>query len=142
MKPILNNASPNLIRLLQGAKAHQSLLDIAKNVLPDDISEHVIGISFEENDLIIMIDHEIWGTQLRFYEQSVLDRFHDNFQHLQLQRMKVKVIARKQQREATKFVRKGLQESSAKAFIETSEKVESSKLRDALKRLSQHRIED
>ena len=139
MKPILKNASNNLIRLLQTANAHQSLLELAKNVLPDEVAEHLIGIDFEEQTLTIVIDHEAWATHVRFFENAILARFHDNFQHLQLQRVKVKVTARRIQYERPPYEHEKLNEENAKALIQTSERVDSPKLRDALKRLSQHR---
>ncbi|NPA72658.1 MAG: hypothetical protein GXO35_07500, partial [Gammaproteobacteria bacterium] len=61
MKPLLKQASGALNTLLENAQLFQALLEVAQDGLPADLKPHIIGVSFEQNSLLIQIDESIWA---------------------------------------------------------------------------------
>jgi len=139
MKHLLNKSAGQLNRLLENASVFQTLLDIAQDRLPQELARNLLGVCFEQQSLVLQIEHEIWATQIRFYEADLLGTFQTNFPHLQLNRIKIQVIPRRKEVESAPYKREGLSEDNAEAFLQTSQKVKSKGLKTALERLSQHR---
>jgi hypothetical protein len=139
MKPILNQSSGQLRQLLENAEVFQTLLLVAQDRLPKELSEILLGVSFKEQNLILVIEHEAWATKLRFYEPDLLGTFQDHFPHLELKKVKIKVLPRHLEKERQPFKREGIDDQNADALLETSTQVNSDGLKRVLEKLSQHR---
>ncbi len=92
MKPLLKQANGALNNLLQDAQLFQALLDAGQDGLPLDLKPHLIGVSFDQQTLILQLDESIWATQLRFHEPNLLGTFQTHFPHLELNRVKVNIL--------------------------------------------------
>ncbi len=137
MKPLLNQAQGALKNLLQDAQLFQALLDVGQESLPDDLRCHLVGVSFEQQNLILQLDEAIWATQLRFYEPNLLAIYQQHFPHLELNRVKVHILPKAAEPEKPK---REMQPPSAKAAREMqimSEQMPSEGLKKALLSLSQ-----
>lgn len=136
MKPLLNQASGALHNLMQDAQLFQALLEVGQEALPKALQPHLIGVSFDQQVLILQLDESIWATQLRFYEPNLLSIFQDHFPHLELNRVKVKVLPQPTVVKKIREVASYPSEEDADALDSLSEQVESKGLSEALKKLS------
>jgi hypothetical protein len=136
MKPLLNQAKGALKNLMEDAQLFQALLTVAQENLPDELRNHLIGVSFDQQTMILQLDESIWATQLRFYEANLLSVFQEHFPHLELNRVKVNILPKPV--EAPKQTREMIppSETDAKVMLEISEHVESEGLKKALRSLS------
>ena len=136
MKPLLNQAQGALKNLMENAQLFQALLDVGQESLPVDLRDHLVGVSFEKQNLLLQIDEAIWATQLRFYEQNLLSIYQEHFPHLELNRVKVHVLPK--QMEPVKEKRKMIAPTykDAREMLSISENTDSEGLRQALKALS------
>ncbi len=136
MKPLLNQARGALNTLLESAQLYQALLEVGQDTLPKTLQPHLIGVSFEQQMLILQIDDNIWATQLRFYEPTLLGIFQEHFPHLELNRVKVKVVlqptATKKEWQVTSYP----SDQDAIDMQQLSEQVPSDGLKKALNKLS------
>ncbi|QCU90621.1 DciA family protein [Thiomicrorhabdus sediminis] len=137
MKPFLNQAQGALKHLLEDAQLYQALLEVGRDVLPRKLQPHVLGISFEEQNLLVQIDEAVWATQLRFHEPDLLGIYQQHFPHLMLNRVKVKVLPQPPAPKRKPKIMVPPTKEDAKSMQELSEAVESEGLRNALQRLSQ-----
>jgi hypothetical protein len=137
MKPILNKAQGNLKNLLESAKVYQALLESGRDHLPLAMQEHLLGVSFEDQTLLLQIDSPAWATRMRYYEPTILGTFQQNFPHLQLNKVKVSVLPLEEQPKPKKEIVSHPSESDAEHMRQLSEDVESDELSAALLRLSQ-----
>lgn len=115
---------------------YQALLDLGRDVLPQELAVHLVGVFFEKERLILQIDQSIWATQLRFYEPSVLGVFQESFPHLHLKRVLVKVVPPAPEPEKRPLQMEQLSKQNALQMRELSEHIESPDLKAALQRLS------
>ncbi len=132
----LNQKGGALSELLENAQMFQALLELGRDGLPAPLNEHLIGVFFEENVLILQIDQAVWATQLRFYEPNILGVFQHNLPHLNLQRVKVKVIPQTKEPTERGCQMEPLSKQNALQMRELSEHIESDNLKNALQRLS------
>ncbi len=136
MKPLLNQARGALNTLLESAQLYQALLEVGQDTLPKTLQPHLIGVSFEQQRLILQIDDNIWATQLRFYEPTLLGIFQEHFPHLELNSVKVKVVlqatATKKEWQVTSYP----SDQDAIEMQQLSEQVPSEGLKKALNKLS------
>jgi len=132
----LNQKGGALNELLENAHMFQALLELGRDGLPAPLNAHLIGAFFEENVLILQIDHSVWATQLRFYEPNILGVFQHNLPHLNLQRVKVKVIPQTKEPEKKGCQMEPLSTENALQMRELSEHIESDNLKHALQKLS------
>jgi len=136
MKPLLNQAQGALKNLLEDAQLFQALLEVGQDTLPSELQPHLIGVSFEQNILLLQIDEAIWATQLRFYEPNLLGIYQEHFPHLELTRVKVHVLPQtpppiKMKKEVTHP-----SQQDAQQMLEISQNVKSKGLKNALESLS------
>ncbi|GEM_PF-1476180 len=136
MKPLLNQASGVLNHLLENAQLYQTLLDVGQDTLPNTLKPHLIGVSFEQNTLILQIDEAIWATQLRFYEPTLLGIFQEHFPHLELHCAKVKVLPQPKNIQKEWHVASYPSDQDATEMQQICEKVQSKGLKEALNKLS------
>jgi len=136
-KKVLSHQEGALSHLMQNAHMFNALLELAHESLPQELSEHVVGVFWQERNLILQIDQAVWATQLRFYEPTILKVFQENMPHLQLQRTLVKIVPKPLDPEKRKLQMSKLSKENALQMRELSEHIESPELADALKRLSQ-----
>jgi len=136
MKPLLNQASGALNNLLQDAQLYQALLEVGQDALPNDLKPHLIGVSFEHQLLILQLDEAIWATQLRFYEPTLLGLFQEHFPHLELNRVKVKVLPQPKTAQKVWQVASYPSDEDANEMDQISASVKSKGLKEALKKLS------
>lgn len=92
MKPLLNRQSHLLKNLMREAELYQALLEVGQHCLPVELKPHLVGVGFEKHVLILQIDDNIWSTQLRFFEPSILTVYQESFPHLELNRTHIKVV--------------------------------------------------
>ncbi|GKT11689.1 MAG: hypothetical protein ISEC1_P0658 [Thiomicrorhabdus sp.] len=136
MKPLLNQASGALHNLLENAHLFQALLEVGQEALPNALRPHLIGVSFDQQTLILQLDESIWATQLRFYESNLLSIFQDHFPHLELNRVKVKILPQQKKVKKVKEVTSFPSEIDAIDMNTISQQVESEGLKAALQKLS------
>ncbi|WP_127470256.1 DciA family protein [Thiomicrorhabdus aquaedulcis] len=96
LKPLLNQSGGALNHLLQEAQLFQALLSVGQAQLPPELQAHLIGVGFEQSTLILQIDESIWATQLRFFEDTVLNVYKTHFPHLALTRVKIHIFPKSQ----------------------------------------------
>ncbi|MBN2646162.1 MAG: DUF721 domain-containing protein [Thiotrichales bacterium] len=137
VKPLLSQTQGTLKNLLESAQFFQLLLETARDPLPNLLQTHLIGVAFEQQTLLLQIDHALFATQLRFYEPSILGAFQTHFPHLQLNRVKVRVQALEEKPRSKRSVSSYPSSEDAEAMQQLSQEVESEALRQALLRLSQ-----
>lgn len=136
MKPLLNQASGALNKLLQNAQLYQALLEVGQDTLPNTLKPHLIGVSFDQQTLILQIDESIWATQLRFYEPTLLGIFQEHFPHLELNTVKVKVLPQPIHVKKTWQVTSYPSDQDAIEMTQMSNAIQSEGLKEALKKLS------
>lgn len=136
-KPALKQKGSALSELLENAQMFQALLELGRDVLPEELKPHLVGVFFEERNLILQIDQQIWATQLRFYEPNILGVFQENLPHLQLTRILVKVTPKPKEPEKRTLKMQPLSKQNALQMRELSEHTESQQLRKSLEKLSQ-----
>ena len=136
MKPLLNQASGALSNLLENAHLFQALLEVGQEALPKALQPHLIGVSFDEQTLLLQLDESIWATQLRFYEPNLLSIFQSHFPHLELNRVKVKILPQPKVVKKVKEITSFPSDRDAFDMNTISQTVESKGLRDALQKLS------
>ena len=136
MKPLLKQASGALNNLLQDAQLFQALLDVGQDGLPRDLKPHLIGVSFDQQTLILQLDESIWATQLRFYEPNLLGSFQEHFPHLELNRVKVNILPQPKEIRRVREVTSYPSVEDALEMNSMSDEIKSTGLSDALKKLS------
>ena len=136
MKPLLNQASGALNHLLENAHLYQALLDVGQDTLPERLKPHLIGVSFEQNTLILQIDEAIWATQLRFYEPTLLGLFQEHFPHLELNTVKVKILPQPKHIPKEWHVTSYPSDQDATEMQQISKNIPSKGLKEALNKLS------
>lgn len=141
MKPILNQAYGSLQNLLDSAQVYQALLDTGRDHLPAEMQEHLLGVSFQQQTLLLQIDSPAWATRMRFYEPTILGTFQQHFPHLQLNQVKVSVLPMEEIPRPKKEIVSHPSEADAEDMRELSEAVESQELKAALLKLS-HRAKN
>ena len=134
----LNQKGGALHDLLENAQMFQALLELGKDGLPEPLNQHLIGVFFDEEVLILQIDHAVWATQLRFYEPHILGVFQQSLPHLKLQRVKVKVVPPKAETPKRQLEMAPLSKQNAMQMRELSEHIDTPELKAALQRLSEH----
>ncbi|MDG6774044.1 DUF721 domain-containing protein [Thiomicrorhabdus sp. ZW0627] len=141
MKPLLNKQSGTLGNLIQEAQLFQALLEVGQDCLPEELKPHLVGVSFEQNTLILQIDDNIWATQLRFYEPNLLGIYQSHFPHLQLNKTKIQVIPIAVAPTPRRKVSTTPSSEDAEEMRKIGEKVKSEGLKAALEKLSQRAAE-
>jgi len=136
MKPLLNQAQGALKNLLEDAQLFQALLEQGQDCLPDELKNHLVGVSFENKVLLLQIDEAIWGTQLRFYEPDLLGIYQQHFPHLELQRVKVHILPKPAEPKKRKKEVTHPTDADAYEMLKICENVKSKGLQDALASLS------
>ncbi len=136
MKPLLKQASGALNNLLQDAQLFQALLDVAQDGLPQDLKAHLIGVSFDQQTLLLQLDESIWATQLRFYEPNLLGIFQEHFPHLELNRVKVTVLPQPKEIRKVREIVSYPSTEDALQMQEIGKETRSEGLSSALKKLS------
>jgi hypothetical protein len=136
MKPLLKQASGALNNLLQDAQLFQALLDAGQDGLPYDLKPHLIGVSFDQQTLILQLDESIWATQLRFYEPQILGTFQEHFPHLELNRVKVNILPQPKEVRKVREVTSYPSTEDAQEMTNMGNSIQSKGLSNALKSLS------
>ncbi len=136
MKPLLKQASGALNNLLEDAQLFQALLDVGQDGLPRDLKPHLIGVSFDQQTLILQLDESIWATQLRFYEPNLLGTFQEHFPHLELNRVKVNILPQPKEVRKVRQVTSYPSAEDAQEMNSMGDAIESEGLSNALKKLS------
>ena len=136
MKPLLNRQSSLLKNLMREAELYQALLEVGQACLPSELVTHLVGVGFERNTLILQIDDNIWATQLRFFEPSLLDVYQQHFPHLELNRTHIKVIPLSEPATVTRKVSTHPSHDDAEEMQKIADGIESKGLQDALRKLS------
>ena len=104
--------------------------------MPEALKCHLIGVSFEKNTLILQIDEAIWATQLRFYEPTLLGIFQEHFPHLELNRVKVKILPQPKIIQKEWHVTSYPSDQDATEMQLISNNIQSNGLKEALNKLS------
>ena len=136
MKSFLNQAQGALKNLLEDAQLFQALLDVGRENLPNELRMHLVGVSFDQRNLILQIDEAVWATQLRFYEPNLLAVYQQHFPHLELNRVKVHILPKPVEPEKTHREVVPPTDDDAKEMLRISEDVSSEGLKKALQSLS------
>ncbi|MGM0541097.1 MAG: DciA family protein [Pseudomonadota bacterium] len=136
MKPLLKQATGALNNLLQDAQLFQALLDVGQDGLPYDLKPHLIGVSFDQQTLILQLDESIWATQLRFYEPNLLGAFQEHFPHLELNRVKVNILPQPKEIRKVRQVTSYPSTEDAQEMNDMGNAISSEGLSNALKNLS------
>lgn len=136
MKPFFSETNGALQQLLEDAQLFQALLEVGQEALPANIRTHLVGVGFDKQTLVLQIDDAIWATQLRFYEPNLLSLYQTHFPHLELNRVKVKVILEPTETRPKREVASYPSDQDAEEMLSLSQHVESDGLRKALQQLS------
>lgn len=86
--------------------------------------------------MILQLDEAIWATQLRFYEPTLLGLFQEHFPHLELNRVKVKILPQPKATQKVWQVTSYPSNEDAYEMNQISATVQSKGLKEALKKLS------
>ena len=136
MKPLLNQAKGALKNLMDNAQVFQALLDVGQENLPSDLRPHLVGVSFEQQTLLLQLDEAIWATQLRFYEPNLLAIYQQHFPHLELNRVKVNILPKQIEPQKKVHIMQPPSSDAGNEMRQISEQVESEGLKQALLSLS------
>lgn len=142
MKPLLNRQSSLLKNLMREAELYQALLEVGQQCLPSELKAHLVGVGFEKNVLILQIDNNIWATQLRFFEPTILTVYQENFPHLELNRTHIKVLPIGEAPRVKRKVKTHPSQEDALEMQTLAGQVESKGLQAALLKLSLRANED
>lgn len=142
MKPLLNRQSGLLKNLMREAELYQALLEVGQQCLPTELKAHLVGVGFEKNVLILQIDDNIWATQLRFFEPTILNVYQENFPHLELNRTHIKVLPIAEPPRVKRKVTTHPSQEDANEMQKLAGKVESKGLQAALLKLSERANEE
>ena len=134
MKHLLKE--PSLMKLFQQAELYQALLELGQSALPDNLVEHLVGVSIEQQTLVCLVDGANWASKLRFFEQSLLHHYDQNLPHLKLNQIHFKVMLDSGKPARVKRSANRPDAEAAEQMIKLSENLPP-KLADALTKLSQ-----
>ncbi len=135
MKPLLDQ--PGLQRLLSQASLYGALLETAREALPPELAEQVIGVSIDGENLIVQVETSAWATRLRYSAPQLLAAFAQAFPHLKLSRCQVKITPLPRPQPVTQR-RATLPPEHAIEEMETLSKlIDDPKLAERLQRLAQ-----
>ncbi len=59
-------------------KSQQRLLGMIKKALPEALAEHVLHCTLSSKKLLLYTSSASWSSQLRFYQQVILDSVNEN----------------------------------------------------------------
>lgn len=135
MKSLLQQ-SGQLERLIEQTQLYEALLSVGQEVLPDKIAKHLVGVSFEEQTLLLQIDDNLWITKLRFYEAELLGIYQSHFPHIRLNKVKIQVIPIAEKRKPKPKKIEHPTEEMGKEFIDLSKTIEHKGLKSALEKLA------
>ncbi len=141
MKTALDQASNGLNKLIEQTQLYQALLEVAQAQLPSKLAQHLIGVSFEEQTLVLQIDDNLWKNKLRFYEMEILTLYQQHFPHLELNRVQIRVLPLSQERKPKKVHMAPPDKDTGAEFFHLSEQVKSEGLKKVLQRLGQRAFE-
>ncbi|MBD3754512.1 MAG: DUF721 domain-containing protein [Gammaproteobacteria bacterium] len=137
MKALLNKQSATLANLIEEAQLYQALLQVGQEALPEALKPHLVGVGFEQNTLILQIDDNLWSTQLRFFEPTVLAIYQQHFPHLKLQRTQIRVLPISEPPRPKRAVTSTPSAQDAEQMQAIASEIKSPGLKKALERLSQ-----
>lgn len=136
MKSVLNQTGQGLSEIIAQAELYKALLALGKNCLPPKVANHLVGVSFDKNNLICQLDDNIWLTQLRFHTPEILEAYQVHFPHLGLTQIKTQIIPLSERETLKPVTMEKLSQEDAEQFVQLSEKVHSKALQKALQKLS------
>ena len=119
----------------QKIKQQQYLLNIVKTCLPKTLTNHVLYCVISAEKLLIYTDSAAWSSQLRFYQQSMLNALIDT-NEVFINAVKIKIII--QNNSVKETPKKNIpSKSNIKLLHHCGKSVNDQKLKQALLNLSQ-----
>lgn len=91
-KPIDTYNSRVLANYQQKIKHQQRLLTIIKRALPEHLGDQISYCAISDKKLLVYSDSAAWATQLRFYQQVILDAI-SNADAAIVEELKFRIIA-------------------------------------------------
>lgn len=70
---------------------HSKLLNTIKSSLPETLASHALYCVVSDQKVSLYTDSAIWSSQLRFYQQSILQNLSNSYQSI-FQSLQIKII--------------------------------------------------
>lgn len=141
MKRLLKQSGHGLNHLIEQTQLYEALLSLGKEQLPPRLAQHLIGVSFKGQTLVLQLDDALWRSKFRFYELELLALYQQNFPHLQLSRVEIHVIPISEPKRPKKQKMAPPDKESGAALCRLSEQVENPGLKKVLQRLGARAFE-
>jgi len=141
MKTAFEQAQNGFQQLIEQTQLYQALLEVAQTQLPAKLAQHLIGVGFEGQTLILQLDDNLWKTKLRFYETEILTLYQHHFPHLSLNQVQIHIIPLQQEKKPKKIPMPPPDKKTGAQFFHLSEQVKSEGLKKVLQRLGQRAFE-
>lgn len=90
-KPILAFHNRAIDKLVTQVDLQKDLLVVVQNVLPDNLAAHTLQCVIHGTTLLIYTDAAVWSSQLRFYQNAMLEAVTLQFQK-NLLRVQIRLI--------------------------------------------------
>lgn len=115
-------------------KSQQRLLSVIKKALPEALAEHVLHCTLSSRKLLLYTNSASWSSQLRFYQQVILDSVNANNVNAELVQIR---LINENNAPRTERKLKIPSKNSIELVKNCGESEEDEKLRQALLNLSQ-----
>lgn len=84
--------SNELSKLIEQAYAFEALTQMVREVLPLQMQEKLLSVSFKDKNLVCMAETSNWANKLRYFEQDILAVCMRNLPHLDIAQVKFRVV--------------------------------------------------
>lgn len=135
MKPVREHTQ--FKRLLAQAELYETLLETVRASVPSALRRHVVGATLQLPCLIVQTDHAYYAGQIRFSEQKMLQAVLNQWPHLNLTHVKVKLVQIPHQEKPTMHQPKAPDAAIIEQLESLSMHVKQDKLKESLKKLVQ-----
>ena len=125
---------PTLSRIEQDVSEQQTLLNLIRQCLPDDLAAHCVGARVQDQRLVLHMDSPVWASRVRYLAKqllSLLDRQYPELREIKVRLLVPDIAPRKKPSTAHKSDR------AAAIIYDSAADTETEPLKAALLRLSQ-----
>jgi len=128
MKSITNLINPQILRKTSQLAQLDSLV---KSCLPTECQKHISAASIRDHQLILISDSPVWSTQLRLYQNNILEmlKSHGN---IHISQIIIKQTYHKLTSTPIVYTRRYLSTDSARLLKQTAETINDAELQKAL----------
>ncbi|MCC5792444.1 MAG: DUF721 domain-containing protein [Legionellaceae bacterium] len=126
----------NLVKICLRSYQLEKLQDMVRQVLPDSLREHCQVGSFQQGQLIILVNDACWATELKFLLPQLRDRLRSEYQLYQLSGIQLKVGLPPAVPESGRKKKSGLTRQARQLIDKEAEGLPPGPLQTALKKLA------